>query len=310
MKILITGDDGFVGLNLVNNFIGSNDTIIGLSKKTLASGDTKHQYKRYNADVNDIISLNEILNAEKPDWIIHLAAEADVSRSYQYPYDFIKVNTEGTFNLLEWLKHNTDTKLLYFSTDEVFGEVKQAKETYRPNPLNPYSASKASAEMFISAYSYAFDIKSIIFRPYNIFGLYQKPNRLFAKIIINALLDKPFTLFKETQTHKRGWIYAENIYYAVRLLMSKGILGESYNMVYDAHLSVDEIKDAILARLGKKDLFIGYSEPPQRSKDDVFYDLDGTKLHELCWKPKYTFEEGLDLTIEWYKNNLSLFGRR
>jgi dTDP-glucose 4,6-dehydratase len=302
-KILVTGNDGFVGSNLIDCFIENEpDTeIIGLSKKTIASNDIKHNFKQYSADINDIINLNEILNAEKPSWIIHLAAEADVSRSYQYPYDFLKVNTEGTFNLLEWLKHNKETKLVHFSTDEVFGEVLNAKETDRLNPLNPYSASKASAEAFISAYNKAYNIHTIVFRPYNIFGAYQKPNRLFSKIITNAVADKPFNLFKETQEHKRGWIYVKNIYYAVRLLMDKGIAGESYNMEYDAHLSVADINDSILKIMGKESLFKGYMEIPPRAKDDIFYSLDSTKIRELGYKPRYTFEEGLKETIDYYK---------
>lgn len=303
MKILITGDDGFVGLNLTEMFLKETDhKIIGLSKKTIASSDVAHKYQRYNADVNDVINLNQILNRVKPDWIIHLAAEADVSRSYDYPYDFLKVNTIGTFYLLEWLKHNKNTKLLYFSTDEVFAEIQKAKENNRLNPLNPYSASKASAEMFINAYTSAFDLKTIIFRPYNIFGKWQKPNRLFSKIITNALSEKKFMLYKETHAHKRGWIYAKNIFYAVDLLMRKGKFDESYNMVADAHLSVSEVKDRILNKVRRQELFGGYKMTSGRTKDDLFYSLDGSKITKLGYKPKFSFDEGLKETINYFKS--------
>ena len=245
MRILITGDDGFIGKNLVESFFENDSgTIIGLSKKTLASNEVNLQYTRYNADLNDIYSLYKILDKERPDWIINLGAEADVSKSYEYPYDFLKVNLVGVFNLLEWLRYNNKTKMLHFSTDEVFGEPKTpSKETDRPNPLNPYSASKASAEMYINAYSNCFEVDARIIRPFNIFGKYQKNNRLFAKIITNALSDNEFTLFRDSSDHKRGWIYAKNIYYAIKLIMEKGKPNESYNMKYDNYLSVEDIKN-------------------------------------------------------------------
>lgn len=309
MRILITGDDGFIGKNLVESFFENDSgTIIGLSKKTLASNEVNLQYTRYNADLNDIYSLYKILDKERPDWIINLGAEADVSKSYEYPYDFLKVNLVGVFNLLEWLRYNNKTKMLHFSTDEVFGEPKTpSKETDRPNPLNPYSASKASAEMYINAYSNCFEVDARIIRPFNIFGKYQKNNRLFAKIITNALSDNEFTLFRDSSDHKRGWIYAKNIYYAIKLIMEKGKPNESYNMKYDNYLSVEDIKNLILKQIEKLHLFKGYVESKRNNKDDIFYMLDYNKIETLGYKAKYTFDDGLNETIKWYKENLGTF---
>ncbi|MHB1766153.1 MAG: NAD-dependent epimerase/dehydratase family protein [Gammaproteobacteria bacterium] len=305
-KILITGDCGFVGMNLIDSFIENepNTELIGLSKKTIASNDVIHPHKRYSCDINDVYNLNRILNAEKPDWIIHLAAEADVSRSYQYPYDFIRTNLIGTFDLLEWLRYNKETKIICASTDEVFGEVHNAKETDKLNPINPYSASKAATEQMVYAYTHCYDIDARIIRPFNIYGKYQKPNRLFAKIISNALMDKPFSLFADTANHSRGWIYGGNIYYAIKTVMDNGKEGEDYNFQYDAHLTVEQIKDKILDKLDKQDLFTGYNSGESRHKDDFFYDLSYEKIKSIGYVPKFSFDEGLDATINWYKQQV------
>lgn len=307
MKILITGDDGFVGKNLIDSFFENEPKteIIGLSKKTIASNKVEKSYAHYSADINDVYNLNRILDTEKPNWIIHLSAEADVSRSYLYPYDFLRVNVTGTFNILEWLKYNTDTKMIYASTDEVFGEVHNAKETDRLHPINPYSASKAAAEQYIFAYNEAYDVDVRVIRPFNIFGRYQKTNRLFGKIITNALMDKPFNLFADTGNHKRGWIYAGNVYYAMKTIMDdNSAKGQDFNLKYDEHLSVDEVKDRILRTLHKEHLFLGYNSSDTRHKDDFFYMLNSEKIEKFRYKPKYTFEEGLDITIKWYKTNM------
>ncbi|MHB1830729.1 MAG: dTDP-glucose 4,6-dehydratase [Candidatus Micrarchaeaceae archaeon] len=306
-KILITGDCGFVGMNLIDSFAENEpDTeIIGLSKKTIASNSRIKNYTHYDVDINDVYTLYATLDKVNPDLIIHLAAEADVGRSYLYPFDFLKVNLIGSFNLLEWLRHNIGTKVIFFSTDEVFLNLSNApsKETDKFMPENPYSASKAATECYIEAYRKAFDVDAMIVRPFNIMGVYQKPNRLISKIITTALADKPLTLFADTGKHKRGWIYSKNIYHALKLLREKGNFRESYNLKYDGYCSVDEIKDMILKKLGKEHLFKGYAETA-RPKDDYAYLLDSSKIEALGYKPRYKFDEGLSETIMWYKENL------
>jgi len=305
-KIVITGDDGFVGMNLVDSFVENEPKTqtIGLSKKTIASNDRIRKYTHYSVDINDIYTLYSVLDKEKPDLIIHLAAEADVGKSYEFPFDFLRVNVIGTFNLLEWLRHNKGSKMIYFSTDEVFLNVSDvpSKEDDKFSPENAYACSKAAAETYVAAYNKAFDTNVMIIRPFNIFGRYQKQNRLWSKIIRTALDNKPLTLFKDTGNHKRGWIYAENIYHTLKFLREKGDFRSSYNLKYDGYYSVGDIKDIILKKLGKESLFKGYVETG-RMKDDYAYLLDSTKIERMGYKPKFTFEAGLDKTIEWYRNN-------
>ena len=123
-------------------------------------------------------------------------------------------------------------------------------------------------------------------------------------------MGKPFNLFADTGNHKRGWIYAGNVYYAIKIIMeSDNAKRQDFNLKYDEHLSVDEIKDKILKILDKEHLFLGYSSSEIRHKDDFFYMLNYNKIEKFGYKAKYTFNEGLNETIEWYKENLGIFSK-
>lgn len=322
MKVLITGTSGFIGTNFVDMYLKNTDyEVVGVSKFTQASyakrtidrvAKENKKFTQYWCDMTDYIRLSKILSKEKPDQIIHMAAEADVSRSFDYPYDFLKTNVEGTVNLLEWLKENSGSKAIVFSTDEVFSSEAltehYSKEYERLNPQNPYSASKAAMEMFINSYNIAFDTDVTIVRPTNQFGPYQGVNRLFAKMIVRCIENDPFTLFKETHNHIRWWCYVEDTYNAINLIMEKGKPKDIYNIVSENGLTVQDVVFKILDKFGSRNLFKGYTDI--RQKDDENYALDGSKLRALGWKERYTFDEALDHTIEWYKENLSWFGKK
>jgi dTDP-glucose 4,6-dehydratase len=317
MKILITGVNGFIATNIVDYFLKNTEhDVVGLSKTTHATFAKKRiddlqreskKFRYYSCDITDNNKLRTILDKEKPDQILHLAAEADVSRSFDYPLDYLRVNVEGTFNILEWLRHTgKETRMVHFSTDEVFGEPEhKSKEGERLHPKNPYSASKAATEEFVHAYNASFGTNIQIIRPVNNYGPYQGTNRLISKTIIRCLTNEPFYLFAETQKHKRWWIHAEDTARAVEVIMSKGDSNGVYNVTSDTEMYVEETVFVILDMFGKRDLFKGYSEG--RPKDDENYALDGHKIKSLGWKEKYTFEQGIRQTIEWYKQNLDWF---
>ncbi|MGC8622162.1 MAG: dTDP-glucose 4,6-dehydratase [Caldisphaera sp.] len=318
-NIVITGGTGFIATNLIEYYLKNTDAqIISITKNTQASYAQKRisdliaaypsKFKNYWCDITDYVKLNTILNREKPNQIIHLAAEADVSRSFDYPHDFLNTNLIGTYNLLEWIRNNglEDTKMLYFSTDEVFSEPDHLSvETERLYPKNPYSASKAAAEQYIYAWNECYGTKIQVARPVNNYGPYQGPNRLFAKTIINAINNIPITLFRETKQHKRWWLYVGDTCNAVDIIINKGDPKGIYHITSDIEFTVEEVVLKILDYMGKKELFKGYRE--YRPKDDENYALDGSKLKDLGWAPKYTFEEGIEKTIEWYKQNLEWF---
>ena len=321
-KIMITGGTGFIATNLIEYYLkNTNSQIISITKNTQASYSQKRiadlqnayqgRFKNYWCDITDYVKLTTILNVEKPNQIVHLAAEADVSRSFDYPYDFLKTNVVGTYNLLEWIRNSNidDARMLYFSTDEVFSEPDHLSlEDERLYPRNPYSASKAAAEQYILAWNECYGTKVQIVRPVNNYGPYQGPNRLFAKTIINAINNVPITLFKETKQHRRWWIYVEDTCRAIDLIINKGDPKGIYHITTDVEMTVEEVVLRILDKMNKRELFKGYTE--YRPKDDENYALDGNKLKKLGWKPKYTFEEGIDKTINWYKDNLEWFGKR
>lgn len=262
--------------------------------------------KRYEFVAGDVLNgilLLKTLQRTKPDIIVHFAASTHVDRSFLYPEEFFQANTQGTFTLLEALR-NLDEKprLLYISTDEVFGDVPDGfcKETDTLAPRNPYSASKTAAEMFVNAYFHSYNILAVVARLMNNYGPRQHPEKLIGKIITRCLTDTPFTLFQGGST--RGWIYVQDSVRALDLVAREGRLGEVYHIPPNAYKTVPEVAEAILTLMDKQSLFQGFKGT--RQKDDDRYALDGSKLlRELRFKHLFSFEEGLKQTIEWFKKN-------
>ena len=319
MKTLITGVNGFIATNMAHYYVGNTKhEIVGLSKNTHASyghrdmialANNNPRFKYLQCDLLDSNKLWSILDREAPDQIIHMAAEADVSRSFEYPYDYLKTNLEGTLNILEWIRRNTDTRMVHFSTDEVFGEPDhRSLEEEVLCPKNPYSASKAATEQYVNAYNACFGTQVQMVRPVNNYGPYQGTNRLISKTIIRCLEDEPFHLFAETKKHTRWWIYVEDTCRAVDMIIRKGEKTGIYNVTSDTEMGVEDTVMYILDKLEKKSLLQGYND--FRPRDDENYALDGTKLKKLGWKEKYTFEDGIRQTIEWYRKNINDFQKR
>jgi len=315
-KIVITGGSGFIATNMIEYFLDKGYYVYSLTKFTQASfakerltalEKSNKRFKNYWVDLTDYIKTTNILNEINPEQIIHLAAEADVSQSYDYPTAFMHTNLMGTYNLLEWIRnYSLNTRMLYFSTDEVVAEPSHAVKEDEPlNPKNPYSASKAATEMYIKAWNNAFDTKVQIIRLSNNYGPYQGTNRLIAKIILRALTNTPFELFKGTSFHKRHWLYVEDTCRATELIIRKGNPTGIYNVTSKDAYTVEEVKDIILGLLHKEKLFKGWGEV--RYKDDITYQLDGSKLYKLGWKQKYSFKEGIKKTIAWYKAHTYMF---
>ena len=309
MRVLVTGGSGFIGSNLIDYLIEKTDwETINLSRHTYAVNpkvlehlEKTKRYKFVAGNVTDAILMMNLI--KQADTIVHLAAETHVDRSFLYPQDFLTTNLIGTFTILEVIRHlKKKPKLIYMSTDEVFGDVPKGycKEDDCVKPRNPYSASKASAEVYCNAYFHSFKVPVIIVRSMNNFGPRQHPEKLIAKMITRCLSGIPFTLYKGGSV--RGWICVKDTCDAILTILKKGVVGEIYHIPPDAYLTVPEVAETILRLTKKQHLFEGYKG--RRLKDDERYALDGTKMtYDLGWKPKASFDEGIKRTIEWYREN-------
>lgn len=309
MKAIVTGGSGFIGSSLVELLIKEKMEVFNLSKhtytfnpKVLSHLKDEKLYAFLPLDITNGSELYSTIEKISPDIIFHLAAETHVDRSFIYPKDFLESNLIGTFNILECIRHLKNIPLLiYMSTDEVFGNVPEglSKETDRILPRNPYSASKASCELFVLAYYYSFKVPGIIVRSMNNYGPRQNGEKLIAKILTSCLLDKEYSLYLGDSI--RGWLYVEDTCKALYYISRNGQLGEIYHIPARSYLKVSEVNHKILEIMKKHNLFKGFEG--RRLKDDERYALDGTKLKDLGWEPEYSFDDGIVKTIDWYKNN-------
>jgi len=311
---VVTGGSGFIGSALCDYLCKKYPSvlIINISKHTYATSpeivrflEKYPNYKFFPLDICDTIHFYEILKKFKVERVYHLAAETHVDRSFMFPQDFLRSNVQGTFSILEAIRAlRKRAKLYYMGTDEVFGDVKEGykREDEVLHPENPYVASKVAAEAYCITWLHTFKVPVVIGRSMNVFGPRQHPEKLIAKIITHCLTDKPYTLYKGNSI--RGWTYVYDTADAIDIIMSKGRIGEIYHIPPTAFKSVNEVNETILKLTGKTSLFKGYVG--KRLKDDYRYALDTTKmLYELKWSPKIKWDEGIKLTIEWYRRNLN-----
>lgn len=311
-NILITGGTGFLGNNLTRYFTDKypDRMIVNYSRHTYAVNPMTHKdlselpnYKGVAGDINDVLLFKETLEKYKIGLIYHLAASTHVDRSFVYPEEFLRANLVGTFNILEVIRKIKQKPLMiYMGTDEVFGDVPEGfcRESDVLSPRNPYSASKASAEMYCNAYIHSFGLPIIMVRSMNMFGPYQHPEKLIGKIITRCLTDTHFTLYKGGSI--RGWIFVKDTCDALDIVAEKGKTSEIYHIPPDTYLTVPEVAQKILKITDKEHLFDGYKG--RRLKDDERYALDATKFtYNLKWNPPTKFEDGIMETVQWFKQN-------
>lgn len=309
MNILITGGAGFMGSNFVRFVVNKypQHNIINYDKLTYAGDlknlkdiENKKNYKFVKKDVCDFEFLMKIL--KDVDCVIHLAAESHVDNSIGNSLIFTRTNTYGTHVLLEAARLNNIKKFVHVSTDEVYGDIEEGsfKEDTILNPNNPYSASKAGAEMVARAYYKTYKLPIMIVRGNNVFGPYQYPEKIISKFITNLLEDKKVPLHGDG-SNIRTYIYVEDFSNALDTVFNKGKVGEIYNTGTSDEISNLELTKLILKKLGKDESYIEFVR--DRPFNDKRYSIDIEKIKKLGWKQQYSFEQGLDETIEWYKKN-------
>ena len=319
-KIIVTGGSGFIGSNLVDFLIKKKFFIINLDKLTYSSNTYKNKlrnhknYKLFKVDIVNKYKIIKIIKKYKPKAIFNLAAETHVDRSIDGPKNFINTNINGTFSLLESLRHlqrkKINPKLIHISTDEVYGDIKKnyrSDENHKYEPSSPYSASKASADHLVKSYIRTYKINAVISNCCNNYGPYQFPEKLIPKMISNIFNNKELPVYADGK-NSREWIHALDHCEALFRLYLKGKTGESYNVGTGINLSNIDLVKRILKICKSMGIEIGNKCKIRFVKDrpghDFRYALNNKKIYrELKWKAKVNFEKGLKETIIWYLNN-------
>ena len=308
MKILVTGGLGFIGSNFVRYLVGevgiypTEITVVDALKYGSNETNLKDlDYKFVKGDICDYELMAELVKGV--DAIVNFAAETHVDRSISNPFAFIESNVIGTYTILEAMrKVNPDAaKLVHIGTDEVYGDIEKGsfKEDDMLKPSSPYSASKASADMFVLAYARTYGLNAVITRCTNNYGPYQFPEKLIPKAILRAKMDMKIPIYG-TGKNVRDWIFVKDHCEAINLVLNKGERGKIYNVSSGEEKTNLEVVNGILDIMGKRDLIEFVEDRPGH---DVRYSLDSSKIKKLGWKPKHGFEDGLKETVEWYLEN-------
>jgi len=312
MKLLITGGAGFMGSNFIHYILNkySDYQVINLDKLTYAGNlenlkdiENNSNYKFVRGDITDKDLVNKIFKENQINAIINYAAETHVDRSILEPDAFIKTDVFGTHTLLEAIRQFGVDKYIQISTDEVFGSIDRGEfyENSAFEPNSPYAASKAGADHLCRAYYKTYGLPIIVTHSCNFFGPNQYPEKLIPLFITNLLENKKVPVYGKGE-QIREWIYTQDHCSAIDLILQQGKNGEVYNIGTGQRKKNIEITELLLKLLDKDESNIEYVK--DRPGHDFRYALNFEKLKkELGWQPQYNFEEALEKTIDWYKNN-------
>lgn len=330
MKILVTGGAGFIGSALVRFIIdNTNNDVINVDSLTYAGNleslESVAKNERYvfeHVSICDKAELKRVFNQYEPNAVMHLAAESHVDRSIDSPDDFIQTNIVGTYNLLEvarayWLDL-ADTKKSSFrfhhiSTDEVYGDLEGDDDLFTEDtpyaPSSPYSASKAASDHLVRAWHRTYKLPIIITNCSNNYGPYHFPEKLIPLIILNALDGKSLPIFGAGD-QIRDWLYVEDHARALFTVMTKGVIGETYNIGgHNEKANIEVVKlicDLLdeLVPLDAGSYHAQITHVSDRPGHDRRYAIDASKIAaELSWLPEETFESGIRKTVLWYLDN-------
>lgn len=326
-NILVTGGAGFIGSNFVKLMLEKHPEykIINIDTLTYAGNlenlkdiDSNPNYEFIKVDIRDREKIKEIFKSNDITSVVNFAAESHVDRSIEEPEVFLTTNIIGTQVLLDAAKkhwkinpddkyckeYKAGVKFLQVSTDEVYGalgETGMFVETMPLMPNSPYSASKASADMIVRAYSETFGMPVNITRCSNNYGPYQFPEKLIPLMINNCLKDKELPVYGDGM-QVRDWLHVSDHCAAIDTVLHKGRDGEVYNIGGNNEKANISIVKLIIETLGKSENLIKYVK--DRPGHDRRYAIDNTKITtELGWEPEYTFEQGMKETVRWYLEN-------
>ncbi len=312
MKILVTGGAGFIGSAFVRMAIAETDLgVVNLDKLTYAGNlenlqavERSERYRFVHGDICDRALVDGLIEEEKPEAIVHFAAESHVDRSILSPEPVIRTNLNGTFTMLEGARKHKVGRFVHVSTDEVYGSLEAPLEATEEFPLNassPYSASKAGSDLLVRSYFVTFKLPAVITRASNNYGPHHFPEKLIPLMITNAFDDRPLPVYGDGQ-QVRDWLYVDDHCRGILAVLRKGREGEIYNIGGNRSLPNLDVVRQVLALTGKPESLIQYVT--DRPGHDRRYALSSEKLmRETGWAPAMGFETGLQRTIAWYRAN-------
>jgi len=330
--ILITGGAGFIGSNFVLDWLANPvaEGIVNLDKLTYAGNwanlesvqnDSRHTF--IHGDIGDRELVAKLLKQHQPRAIINFAAESHVDRSIHGPVEFIETNIVGTFNLLECAREYWGSlaggekerfRFHHVSTDEVYGSLSATDPAFTESnpyePNSPYSASKAASDHLVRAWFHTYYFSVVTTNCSYNYGPYHFPEKLIPLVILNALNSKPLPIYGDGQ-QIRDWLYVGDHCSAIREVLARGKLGETYNIGgWNEKANIDVVKTicSILDELKPRSNGKSYAEQitfvQDRPGHDRRYAIDAGKVErELGWRPAQTFETGIRKTVQWYLDN-------
>ena len=313
MKLLVTGCAGFIGSAFVRTTLALNAAtrIVNLDKLTyagnlenLASIDQDPRYRFVQGDITDAALIESLLAEEKPDAIVHFAAESHVDRSIHAPTPVFETNLRGTFTLLEAARAAKLERFVHVSTDEVYGSIDaphDADESYPLKASSPYSASKAGSDLLALSYFTTYKLPVLVTRASNNYGPFQFPEKLIPLMISNALDGLDLPIYGDGQ-QVRDWLYVDDHCAGIRAVLNQGRAGEVYNIGGNCSLPNLEVVKRILKATGQPDSLM--KTVTDRPGHDRRYALTSEKLEkETGWSPQMDFDRGLAQTVDWYRQN-------
>ena len=309
MRILVTGGAGFIGSNFIRYILNKypDYKIVNLDKLTYAGNlenlrdvEDNKNYSFIKGDICNKPLVKKII--AKSDILVNFAASTHVDRSIEDASAFIKTNVYGTYTLLEAALNSKIKLFLQISTDEVYGSVLKgkSKENDALMPNSPYAASKAAGEHLVRSYCVTYKLPAIVTRSSNNFGPFQYPEKIIPLFITNLIEDKKVPLYGDG-LNRRNWIFVLDNCSAVDTIIHKGKIGEVYNIGVSSEFPNIELTRRILRLMGKTEEYIKYVA--DRPGHDRRYALECSKILNLGWRPKYSFEKAIRITVTWYKNN-------
>jgi dTDP-glucose 4,6-dehydratase len=330
-RILVTGGAGFIGSAVCRHLVRKGGYhVVNVDKLTYAGNPEslreiqgRPDYRFYQTDIGDDAAILDILRSEQIDKIMHLAAESHVDRSIDGPAVFLETNVMGTFRMLNaaltyWRELDDGAKARFrfhhISTDEVFGDLPFDSGIFTEEtpyaPSSPYSASKAASDHLVRAWHETYGLPVVLSNCSNNYGPYHFPEKLIPLVILNALVGKPLPVYGKGE-NVRDWLYVDDHARALELIMTKGRVGESYNVGGRAQRTNLSVVEAICDVLDRKRPLKGHKPRREliafvtdRPGHDRRYAIDPSKIEtELGWQAEESFETGIEKTIDWYLAN-------